>query len=88
MHVNLLWVMWEMIYDSGFECNISQQLVSELLWLKNFCYNPNLRVLCKVEAMDMHVGSEALQGMEHMLQVFFCRFWPLGYQDLLGLLQI
>ena len=25
MHVNLLWVMWEMIYDSGFECNISQQ---------------------------------------------------------------
>ena len=57
-------------------------------WLKNFCYNPNLRVLCKVVAIDMHVGSEALQGMEHMLQLFFCRFWPLGYQDLLGLLQI
>ena len=57
-------------------------------WLKNFCYNPNLRVLCKVVAIDMHVGSEALQGMEHMLQVFFCRFWPLGYQDLLGILQI
>ena len=88
MHVNLLWVMWEMIYDSGFECTISKQLVSEPSCLKNFCYNPNLRVFCKVEAMDMHVGFEALQGMEQMLQVFFCRFGLLGCQDLLGLLQI
>ena len=31
-----LWVMWEMIYDSGFECTTCQQLVSELSWLKNF----------------------------------------------------
>ena len=76
--------MWEMIYDFGFECNISQQLVSELSWLKNFCYNPNLRVLCKVVAMDMHVGSEALQGMEHMLQVFFLQIWAFGLSRFVG----
>ena len=45
-----------------------------------------MRVLCKVEAMDMHVGSEALQGMEHMLQVFFLQIWATGLSRFVGLI--
>ena len=34
--------------------------------------------------MDMHVGSEALQGMEHMLQVFLCRSGLFGLSRFVG----